>query len=563
MQYNNKNLLRIVPVIHSKDFELECNQFYTGIDTTQYVIFHNAGKWYDRILSDLEYKTFKHVDFTKLFKNVWEVSFKKLNNDIQDDYCKNITYFTWFYNNIEPYIYMKLNTYNEDNEHEDTLMETVSNYMQNIKLYAKDIKMTSYFEKWVDVEGDYLVLKNPEKNKHGKYVLSIHEISALLYNLVYYFIDYFVSFEHLVPNDKKDTSSIGDISTIKNDIEFDVCEFTRNISLNTTRIHKDKIMEFLKKQFNISIIELMKLRDTPSFQTYARLDEVKAWFSYDKSNKQYWKGTPQSLYDDYNDSIFCPIEFDEYNVQIIEKDTNKEKMEAKEVNNNSSQIPSLLYRNAISNEVKRCSSTVQYLSEFIYIGEINTKTDIGNYVADMIPHISNLNIQDIIQDMRYILKLLSSLYSDTIYEKDELDVCGDIQKIYTKKYVNKFKNDTKETSAAMTIDNLFGYISRFIEPKDINMNKLGQDLVDLGVKKTRKARGFVYGLEYPSQQRLEEFIMEDSVNSYSAFNSNDVNTIQKTQKELQNLTSESKQYRENAMSSMSTFNKWLRNSIVL
>ena len=36
------------------------------------------------------------------------------------------------------------------------------------------------------------------------------------------------------------------------------------------------------------------------------------------------------------------------------------------------------------------------------------------------------------------------------------------------------------------------------------MNKIGQDLVDLGVRKTRKAKGNIYALKNPSKKEIEQ-----------------------------------------------------------
>ena len=67
------------------------------------------------------------------------------------------------------------------------------------------------------------------------------------------------------------------------------------------------------------------------------------------------------------------------------------------------------------------------------------------------------------------------------------------QKKLTLDYVKKYKNDTIETLASTVIDNVNKYLLQTI--KDINKNQIGKDLVDFGIKKTRKSKGFVYGIE--------------------------------------------------------------------
>ena len=75
--------------------------------------------------------------------------------------------------------------------------------------------------------------------------------------------------------------------------------------------------------------------------------------------------------------------------------------------------------------------------------------------------------------------------------------CSD-QTTHTHDYVEKYKDDNFETLASDVINKVFTYVSKFIEAKDINMNKIGTDLVAFGVKKTRKSKGNVYGIKNPS-----------------------------------------------------------------
>lgn len=604
MHYNNKNILRVVPVTHSKDFEMECNEFYTGVDTSDYITFHNAGKWYDRLLSDLQYKAFKNVKMIKLFKNVWEITFTNknendVNNDVNTLLNKKDIYTNWFYNNIQPYIHLKINTYNEDDENDYDLMQIVDAYIDNIKTIEKECKLSKYFDSWVTVEHDYLVLKRPERidddrGGEDKYVLSIHEIVALLYTLVYYFLAdiskyEYSSIESNLESDEKEP-------TKEENLHMEICDFTNNIVIDKTRIHKDDLINCLKKQFNVTVVMLMSLRDTESFQSYAKTDDVSPWYSYDKSSKYYWKGSPMSLFEECDmvkydfvttdDPVNCLLTTMTHTTpaSASSRRTLLSNLNTKDITTKEN-VPSLLYKNAISNEVKRCSSKVQYLSEFLYIGEINSKTDIGKYIADMIPHISSTNVQDIIQEMSYLMKILSSLHSsdntkypDAVCYNDNSDatslpICTgtmDTQKMYTKDYVDAFKDDSKETVASLVISNIFTYISNFIEPKDINMNKLGQDLVDLGLKKSRKARGFVYGIQLPPQRKVEELIQKriadickdppgESSSVMSTDNSNmktqviSEKDLKRLQREIRNLTDECKKYNAEAQHTLTKY----------
>lgn len=89
------------------------------------------------------------------------------------------------------------------------------------------------------------------------------------------------------------------------------------------------------------------------------------------------------------------------------------------------------------------------------------------------------------------------------------------QKLYTKTYVDLYKNDSLETLAATVVDNVYDYLSeRYLPAGEINKNQISKDLVELGVKKTRKSKGYVYGLEDTAKDTHKEsypkFIIDES-----------------------------------------------------
>lgn len=70
-----------------------------------------------------------------------------------------------------------------------------------------------------------------------------------------------------------------------------------------------------------------------------------------------------------------------------------------------------------------------------------------------------------------------------------------LQKLLTYAYVELYKKDNNETLASLVIDNIYTYLLSKISVSKINKNQIGSDLVELGVKKLRKSKGFVYGIE--------------------------------------------------------------------
>jgi hypothetical protein len=72
----------------------------------------------------------------------------------------------------------------------------------------------------------------------------------------------------------------------------------------------------------------------------------------------------------------------------------------------------------------------------------------------------------------------------------------------TQAYVDLYKNDTLETLASTVIENVYQYlVDSAMRADSINKNQIGKDLVELGVKKTRKSKGYVYGIEDTSNKK--------------------------------------------------------------
>lgn len=69
-----------------------------------------------------------------------------------------------------------------------------------------------------------------------------------------------------------------------------------------------------------------------------------------------------------------------------------------------------------------------------------------------------------------------------------------MQKYHTKNYVDKHKDDSAELAATVAIGKVSAYLEGVMEKSKINNNRIGQDLVEMGVKKVRRSRGYFYGL---------------------------------------------------------------------
>jgi anaerobic ribonucleoside-triphosphate reductase len=127
-------------------------------------------------------------------------------------------------------------------------------------------------------------------------------------------------------------------------------------------------------------------------------------------------------------------------------------------------------------------------------------------LQDQLAYVNKDNVLDIVDDLQKYLHIISLIFN--IGPRTTSDSAAKKQHELTAKYVERFKDDKQETIASQVIERVHGYLSAFMNNKDINCNQIGQDLVELGVKKTRKSRGYVYNVMNPSQQELRKFTYE-------------------------------------------------------
>lgn len=135
---------------------------------------------------------------------------------------------------------------------------------------------------------------------------------------------------------------------------------------------------------------------------------------------------------------------------------------------------SYVYENLISNIIYIFEKELEYLAEFKKHAPLDQ-------VSGKISTFINTN-QIKHQDIQELQTLLSVFESSKMNRQHEL----------TKQYVEKHKNDNEETLATIVVDNVKRYLNDHIDV--INQNQIGQDLVELGVIKTRKSKGYVYGI---------------------------------------------------------------------
>lgn len=75
------------------------------------------------------------------------------------------------------------------------------------------------------------------------------------------------------------------------------------------------------------------------------------------------------------------------------------------------------------------------------------------------------------------------------------------QRRLTHEYARLFKDDNANTNARVVIKNITHYLLKHLREDEINTNEISNDLLCAGIKKARRAHGYVYGIEDTSRSR--------------------------------------------------------------
>lgn len=170
------------------------------------------------------------------------------------------------------------------------------------------------------------------------------------------------------------------------------------------------------------------------------------------------------------------------------------------------------YKNKLTNELYVSEKLILYLSEFELLHDAPFTSDVSIMVMDKL---SNKQMDhDMLDEVTRLCTLLSSfLFPDkNIHEKEKEDHRTEVadntnvlnnfslsntqlQYMHTKEYVETNKDDELEIEASRVIENVYIYLRCKLPDKCINRNQIGEDLVNLGVKKIRKAKGYFYGIK--------------------------------------------------------------------
>jgi hypothetical protein len=313
------------------------------------------------------------------------------------------------------------------------------------------------------------------------------------------------------------------------------CDYLRGLTLNRTILNTidveeifkvllidSKTLEFIRKNRDLDVINLLV---SPEYDTsqYNNLCETRIF---------------EGFYSFIDDKLQVKSEgdiFDAY--EILDRDScktddiNKEKS-IKSINSiNSTEGTKILYQNMITNGVHAYDIQIKLLKELELLSSYTYKNALTSNIIDSLEEISlSKPLIDELKELIFILDKVNfnEIASDENHEDNKHDeninsqpLETNVQRILTKEYVKTFKNDKVETVALTVIDNIYNFLTSLESFNEvINRNQIGNDLVALGVKKTRKAKGFVYSIEDSGHKKtleLKDLLPKTSKESLMAF----------------------------------------------
>lgn len=488
---DSQHIVRIIPVEYSKDYKEECTRLYPDISFDFYRCIYNSAQWCDRLIDDLKYKKFRNATLVEIKRGLWTVE-----ADIA----------TFFSDQLIPYIMIKLQGYHEDDDSDESYIQKLSQLKS-----LDNLNIDKYVErKYCETnKRNIYCLTLGEKTDSNIYIFSPREIYCLILSVI--------EDAHLVwPSSDENDAALNNSSDVWG-AEYRTNSFTADeigLFLQSLGICEKDVSDFKSSKQYLKYLQ-STIHNTCAVHPYEgwapnTYDFVDDYKGLGCTTHEFGVGEMiDSIGQTHLDKIGPGISLFEINdiqsvdefKQYMTKKMEKAKSDSLALADKDNKV--YVYSNIITQNTQFYDTDIKWLPEFKLINDVSFSTTIGKAVLNVLQNTSvDLRCKNIVKDIETVCEILGSLQMKPILEDKPKDVAHDLQRHYTKQYVDKYKNENAETLASRVIETLFIYLSHFIEPKDINMNKIGQDLVELGVKKMRKARGNVYNIDNPSKEDI-------------------------------------------------------------
>lgn len=468
--------IRIIKADSKASYINELQRAYGKQDTIQHDIhlhvLYNAADLYDRLLQDVKFKKFKGVQsLDPLCEGIWCL----------DPGPDTPSTSTWYEDTYIQWIKNKLQSYIDDMDEDYFAFDPKTIDWRNIDVCTLTTFTKETFTYYIN---KYERSDNPSSS--SILLTKDHILSLTLQYLK-------CSFEE--SNSENDPIQHATPPSPDPQLVITDCTSLRGVFINKPTLTPSEVYillqhigypyEFLKKVSNSSQYKDYLSKHMLLNRLTTDIPIFKSYYSFYDENKYMFTSSTNDL-------------------QIPTLSSNTENLPPVQLAPQSPSPPqhhNMLFKNIVNNNIHAFETDFTYLKEFDKLSPCVFKTTFVNDIIRSFLNKSSITC-DIIDELAELVDIFKKIVP---YHQDQKDLSAqqdeppkqDIhnsQYFFTKFYVDLYKNDNCETLAIKAIDNVYKFLDVH-NVTNINKNQIGKDLVDLCVKKIRKAKGFVYGIE--------------------------------------------------------------------
>ena len=551
---NEEWFLRVQTVCHTEDFRREYWAVYgegegDAREVENCVYLYNSAKWFSRFLDDLKYKKFRGTSMEKVAEGIWKVSGSSIYPTMVDWF--RVTFVPYVRSKLATY------NEEEDEEPMDLLARLKSHAtlvavdMHKVIKRVFDEAQDCYTlvlqkpEKVAGVKDTYVLTYNELMAmllSYDSYKLGPNFDRPVTGFKIWKEDHYYVNKTVFTENDILANLHVLGICQDKY-LEFNMHELAykdiRNGSLllpnsMVAAVHQPKWKVDAKRQPRWEMDGLRQPREQFSEGTVTWVKAEDAISAYEKEGvvllpNSMADGLRQPSWEVEAEDAICAYEkeglgceLDLFDATIIREKWEGAPHDERLVGTANAHIPLRgpilppciafegvpskepsqkeklynLYVNVITKEMKLYACEYKLLRELKLVSDVKLHTEMAYAFLERV--CANIEMDNLLEDVMEIGRVLDKMPVGLTRTETSGAIPGGgrdvLQKYHTKSYVEKHKDDTAELAATVAIRNVNSYLEGVMEKSKINSNRIGQDLVELGVKKVRRSRGFFYGL---------------------------------------------------------------------
>lgn len=494
-QIADKNYIRIISTRDTVSFFEEVKKAYDKPNILTARIFYNCADLYGRLVHDLNFKKFKGIDkVTSVCPSLWSV---ESSGDIE----------AWYEDVYIPWISNKLSSYIEDMD-EDPYYS-----IDPQGIDWKSVTQSGHVTCTFSENKTLYQLNGCETTSDGMIVLTREHLLSILF----YYVHNNYSSIYGVGGDTHPSQETQPEQHENDDIMIKECKLMRGAFMSKSSLTTNNVA-FLMKTLEIDNDLMKKVAMCKNYVTILEGQAMTNLVPFEEDPFSTW----YSFVGDFDVQDSCACLYDavfsgsqvknisqsnilaEIESMINNKDGNvinmKHTRPVKQETPSLKETSKVLFKNLLNDNITLFDEELKFLKEFEKLSQFSYKNVM---TANIVSSINNKRISgDFVKELRNLVDILGG--GDKMDEECDVDNSNkpvqtgneSLQKIMTQAYVDLYKNDTLETLASTVIENVYQYlIDSAMRAESINKNQIGKDLVELGVKKTRKSKGYVYGIE--------------------------------------------------------------------